>query len=166
MAAAAIAKSQGAFVAAPTRRPDRDRLLRSCGADQVFIDTGVIAEEVKRVCSGGVDKVLELVGTTTLADLLRCARQHGIVGMTGMVGNKWSIENFSPMDVIPIAVNLTTYDGGPDDFMAAPLEELIEQIAIGALRVNVGKIFRLDEIVEAHRTMESDQAGGKIVVLT
>lgn len=166
MAAAAIAKSHGAFVAATTRRPDRDRLLRSCGADQVFIDTGAIAEEVKRVCSGGVDKVLELVGTTTLADSLRCAKEGGVVCMTGMVGNKWSIENFSPMDVIPTAVSLTTYDGGPDDFMATPLEELIGQIAAGTLHVNIGKVFRLDEIVEAHRTMESNQAGGKIVVLT
>jgi NADPH:quinone reductase-like Zn-dependent oxidoreductase len=166
MAAAAIAKSHGAFVAATTRRPDRDQLLRSSGADQVFIDTGAIAEEVERVCSGGVDKVLELVGTTTLADSLRCAKQGGIVCMTGMVGNKWSIENFSPMEMIPTAVSLTTHDGGPDDFMATPLEELIEQIAAGTLHVNIGRLFRLDEIVEAHRAMESNQAGGKIVVLS
>jgi NADPH:quinone reductase-like Zn-dependent oxidoreductase len=110
--------------------------------------------------------VLELVGTTTLADSLRCAKQGGIVCMTGMVGNKWSIENFSPMEVIPTAVSLTTYDGGPDDFMATPLEELIEQIAAGTLHVNIGRVFRLDEIVEAHRAMESNQAGGKIVVLS
>ena len=118
------------------------------------------------MCSGGVDKVLELVGTTTLQDSLRCAKQRGIVCMTGMVGNKWAIDNFSPMDVIPTAVSLTTYDGGPDDFMRTPLEELIEQIAAGTLRVNVGKVFHLDEIGEAHRCMEENEAGGKIVVLT
>src|SRR6516165_6980576 len=84
MAAAAIAKSHGAFVASTTRRPDRDQLLRSCGADQVFIDTGSIAAEVKEVCSGGVDKVLELIGTTTLADSLRCVKPRGMVCMTGM----------------------------------------------------------------------------------
>jgi NADPH:quinone reductase-like Zn-dependent oxidoreductase len=166
MAAAAIAKNHGAFVAATTRRPDRDELLRSCGADQVFIDTGSIAAEVKVVCSGGVDKVLELVGATTLEDSLRCVKPRGMVCMTGMVGNKWSIDNFSPMDVIPTSVGLTTYDGGPDDFMRTPLEELIEQIAADTLHVNVGKVFRLDDIVEAHRCMETNQAGGKIVVLT
>jgi len=167
MAAAAIAKSHGAFVASTTRRPDRDQLLRSCGADQVFIDTGSIAAEVKEVCSGGVDKVLELIGTTTLADSLRCTKQHGIVCMTGMVGNKWSIDDFSPMEVIPTAVSLTTYDGGVDDFMRTPLEELIEQIAAGTLPVSVGRVFHLDEIVEAHRLMETNTAGGKkIVVLT
>ena len=60
MAAAAIARSHGAFVAATTRSPDREQLLRSCGADQVFIDTGAIAEEVKQVCSKGMDKVRRL----------------------------------------------------------------------------------------------------------
>src|ERR1700730_4419687 len=166
LAAAAIGKKHGAFVAAATRNPDRENLLRTSGVDQVFIDTGSIAEQVKEVCSGGVDKVLELVGTTTLQDSLRCAKQRGIVCMTGIVGNKWSIENFSPMDVIPTAVSLTTYDGGPEDFMRTPLEELIEQIAAGTLRVNLGKVFHLDEIAEAHRCMEENEAGGKIVMLT
>jgi NADPH:quinone reductase-like Zn-dependent oxidoreductase len=166
LAAAGIAKSHGASVASTTRKPDRDKLLRASGVDQVFIDTGSIAEQVKEVCSGGVDKVLELVGTTTLQDSLRCAKQRGIVCMTGMVGNKWAIDNFSPMDVIPTAVSLTTYDGGPEDFMRTPLEELVEQIAVGTLHVNVGKVFQLDQIAEAHRCMEENKAGGKIVVLT
>jgi NADPH:quinone reductase-like Zn-dependent oxidoreductase len=55
LAAAAIAKNHGAFVAATTRKPDRDKILRASGVDQVFIDTGSIAEQVKEVCSGGVE---------------------------------------------------------------------------------------------------------------
>src|SRR5580693_5026941 len=77
LAAAAIAKNQGASVASTTRNPERAALLRGSGADQVFIDTGSIAEQVKEVCPGGFDKVLELVGTTTLKDSLRCAKQRG-----------------------------------------------------------------------------------------
>jgi NADPH:quinone reductase-like Zn-dependent oxidoreductase len=165
LAAAAIAKNHGAIVASTTRRPDREQLLRSSGADQVFIDTGAIAEQVKEVFPSGVDKVLELIGTTTLSDSLRCAKQRGIVCMTGMVGNKWSFDDFSPMDVIPTSVCLTTYDGGPEDFMVTPLDELVEQVAAGTLRVQVGKVFKLDDIVEAHRFIEEDKAGGKIVVL-
>ena len=34
-------------------------------------------------------QVLELVGTSTLEDSLQCTREHAIVCMTGMVGNKW-----------------------------------------------------------------------------
>jgi len=166
LAAAAIAKNHGAFVAATTRNPDREKLLRASGVDQVFIDTGSIAEQVKEVCPNGVDKVLELVGTTTLKDSLRCAKQRGIVCMTGIVGNKWSFDNFAPMEAIPSAVSLTTYAGESEDFMRTPIEDLVEQIAGGTLRVHVGKTFHLDEIVEAHRCMEENKAGGKIVVLT
>ena len=85
--------------------------------------------------------------------------------MTGMVGNKWAIENFSPMDAIPTAVALTTYDGGPGDFMATPLQSLIRQIEAGQLRVAVGRTFGIGDIVGAHRAMETNVAGGKIVVL-
>jgi NADPH:quinone reductase-like Zn-dependent oxidoreductase len=166
LAAAAIAKSHGAFVAATTRNPDREKLLRASGVDQVFIDTGSIAEQVKEVCPKGVDKVLELVGTTTLKDSLRCAKQRGIVCMTGIVGNKWSFDNFAPMEAIPTAVSLTTYAGELEDFMRTPLEDLVEKIAAGTLHVQVGKTFHLDEIAEAHRCMEENKAGGKIVVLT
>ena len=166
LAAAAIAKNHEAIVASTTRRPDREQLLRSSGADQVFIDAGAIAEQVKEVFPNGVYKVLELIGTTTLGDSLRCAKQRGILCMTGMVGNKWSFDDFSPMEVIPTSVCLTTYDGGPEDFMLTPLDELVEQIAAGTLRAQVGKVFKLDDIVEAHRCMEENKAGGKIVVLT
>src|SRR5246127_4702390 len=166
LAAAAIAKNHGAVIGATTRRPDREQLLRSSGVDQVFIDTGTIAKQVKEVFPSGVDKVLELIGTTTLGDSLRCAKQRGIVCMTGMVGNRWSFNDFSPMEVIPTSVCLTTYDGGPEDFMLTPLDELVEQVAAGTLRVQVGKVFKLDDIVEAHRSMEENRAGGKIVVLT
>ncbi len=166
LATAAIAKAHGAIVASTTRRPDREALLRANGADQVFVDTGMIAAQVFDVCPGGFDKVLELVGTTTLKDSLRCAKQGGIVCMTGMVGNSWSFDDFSPMDVIPTSVCLTTYDGGVADFMATPLDELAKQVAAGTLLVNVGATFRLDEIVEAHRCMEENRAAGKIVVLT
>ena len=166
LAAAAIAKNHGASVAATTRNPDREKLLRASGVDQVFIDTGTIAKQVNEVCSNGVDKVLELVGTTTLKDSLRCAKLRGIVCMTGMVGDKWWFDNFSPMEVIPTAVSLTTYAGESEDFMRTPFGDLVELIEAGTLRVQVGKTFTLGEIVEAHRCMEENKAGGKTVVLT
>src|SRR5260370_21868897 len=90
LAAAAIAKSHGAFVAATTRNPERERLLRASGVDQVFIDTGSSARQGKEVCPTGGDKVLELVGTTTLKDSLRCATQRGHVSLTRIVCTTWS----------------------------------------------------------------------------
>jgi NADPH:quinone reductase-like Zn-dependent oxidoreductase len=166
LSAAAIARNHGVRVASTTRNPDRTDLLREAGAEQIFIDNGSIAGAVREWADGGVDKVLELVGTTTLADSLQCAAERGIVCMTGMVGDRWWFDQFSPMDVIPSAVNLTVYSGGSQDFMRTPLRDLVAQVETGTLRVHIGKVFRLDEIAEAHRCMENNNAGGKIVVLT
>ncbi len=165
LAAAAIAKRHGATVASTTRSADRRELLLRSGADEVLIDTGAIADEVRQRPGGGFDKVLELIGTTTLKDSLRCSRDGGIVCMTGIVGNKWSFDEFAPMEAIPTAVCLTTYAGEAEDFMRTPLSELLGEIAKGTLAVQVGKVYRLDAIAEAHRTMEENKAGGKIVVL-
>ncbi|MDI1329528.1 zinc-binding alcohol dehydrogenase family protein [Pseudomonas sp.] len=166
LAAAAIAKNHGVTVASTTRKAGRESLLRDSGAEHVFVDNGNLAEQVKAVFPGGVDKVLELIGATTLRDSLRCARPGGTVCMTGMVSNEWAFKDFSPMDMVPTAVSLTTYAGDSDDFMATPLQDLIEQIVAGSLRVQVGQVFSLDDIVAAHRCMEENRAGGKIVVLT
>ncbi|TKA74134.1 hypothetical protein B0A55_06833 [Friedmanniomyces simplex] len=166
LAAAALATGMGCKVVSTTRSAKRVELLKRHGAGVVVVDGGSVAEEVKRVTGGGVEKVLELIGTTTLLDSLQCVKPRGIVCMTGIVGNSWSLRDFSPMDAIPTSVCLTSYDGGPAAFMSTPLQALVDQIEAGTLPVLVGKTFKLDEIVEAHRMMEENRAGGKIVVLT
>lgn len=165
LAAAALAKRHGAVVAVTTRNPAREGALRKNGADQVFIDNGELAPQVREIFPCGVNKVLELIGTSTLLDSLQSTRAGGVVCMTGMVGNRWSFAEFSPMSAIPTAVNLTTYSGGSEDFMRTPLQEFVELIEAGAFSPQIGRTFSLDEIVEAHRCMEENQAVGKIVVL-
>ena len=68
LAAAAIAKKHGAFVASTTRRADREGVLRASGADKVFVDDGAIAGQLSNLSVEGFDKVLELIGTTTLME--------------------------------------------------------------------------------------------------
>ena len=166
LAAAILAKRQGVTVAATTRKADRESMLRDNGADHVFIDTGEIADDVRRVFPDGVDKVLELVGTTTLLDSLQCVARFGSVCMTGMVGNAWEFDQFSPMGAIPSAVNLTTYSGGSQDFIDTPLQTVVNEVEAGRMTPRIGRVFQLDNIVEAHRCLEDNTAGGKIVVLS
>jgi NADPH:quinone reductase-like Zn-dependent oxidoreductase len=165
LAAAAIARSLGAQVGATSRHAAGEAMVRESGAEHFFLDNGAIAGAVGATWAGGADKVLELVGTVTLADSLAAVRAPGIVCMAGMVGDRWSIPDFAPMDTIPTAVSLTTYSGAVGDFMAMPLQALLDQIAAGTLPVRIGRVFRMQDIVAAHRLMESNQAGGKIVVL-
>jgi NADPH:quinone reductase-like Zn-dependent oxidoreductase len=164
-AAAAIAKLHGAIVAATTRRPEHQARLRSSGVEQVFVDNGIIANEVHEVFPGGVDKVLELVDGGTLEDSLHCAKSRGVVCVTGKVGRQITSDHFNPAEAIPSAVYLTTYHGSADDFMRTPLQNLIDNVASGALHVEVGRVFQLEQIADAHASMEEGTAGGKIVVL-
>ena len=166
LAAAAIAKNNGNFVAATTRQSGKEKLLHANGVDEVIIDDGSVAEKARKLCPEGFDRVLELIGTTLLGDSLQCVKEGGSVCITGIVGGKWTIDNFTPMGFIPTAVNLTTYSGGPDDFMQTPLNDLAKQVMEGKLNVPIGKVFGIDQIVEAHQCMDDNKAGGKIVVLT
>ena len=165
LAAAAIAKNHGAIVAGTTRKAGREELLKGSGCEYVIIDNGHVADEVRKIWPEGADKVLELVGATSLLDSLASVRRGGICCMTGMVGSAWAIKDFEVMAAIPTAVCLTTYQGDERDFVNTPLEEMVQQIKAGTLKVSVGKTFGLEEIVEVHRTMEENRAGGKIVLL-
>ena len=64
LAAAAIAKNHGCFVAGSTRRsnPEVEKTMLTSGVDQVLTDDGNIAAQIK---DAKFDKVLELVGTVS-----------------------------------------------------------------------------------------------------
>jgi len=46
-----------------------------------------------------------------------------------------------------------------------PLQQIAADAAAGRLDVKPARIFGFDEIREAHRIMEANQAGGKLVVV-
>lgn len=109
--------------------------------------------------------MLELIDTTILEDSLKCVKEHGFVCMTGIVGNKWTLNNFAPMEAIPTASYLSAYSGGSGDFMQTPLSELAEQIASGKLHVQIGKTFKLDEIVEPTGVWRKTKRGARSIYL-
>ncbi len=67
-----------------SRRPEKEEYLKANGADLVIIDNGNIKEKVKILFPDGVDKVLELIGTRTLKDSLKCIKPKGMVCRTGI----------------------------------------------------------------------------------
>lgn len=167
LAAAAIACNYGAIIAGTTRRTDSEtaETMKKSGMSEIIIDTGEIAQDVRRIWPEGADKCLELIGTVTLRDSVLCVKEGGIICMTGIVGNKWTLDDWNPMETLT-ATYLTAYSGSKDDFIATPLNELAKQVADGTLPLQIGKVFKLDQIAEAHELMEANGAKGKIVVVT
>jgi NADPH:quinone reductase-like Zn-dependent oxidoreductase len=167
MASISLAKDRGLRVLATTRNETKAAALRENGADEIVIDTGQIADEVKRRVPGGVNGVLELIGTVTLLDSLQAVAPEGIVCLTGILGNAWVMREFEPMAAIPSTVKLTQY--GTDIVTAAnsteSLQQIVDGVAAGRYRVSLDRVFHFNEIVEAHRYMEENRAKGKLVVL-
>jgi len=161
-----LAKHYGLTVITTTRNADKEALLKSNGADHVLIDDGDISSKLKSLYPHGVDKVLELVGITTLKDSLKCVRARGVVCMTGILGGQWTMKEFTPMGDIPSLARLTVYMGDAANLSKELLQDFINAVEAGEIELSIGKVFKLDEIVKAHELMESNNAGGKIVVLT
>lgn len=167
MAAISLAKDFGLAVLATTRSPAKGDALKANGADDVFIDTGEIAGEVRRRVPGGVQYLLDLIGTVTLLDSLRAVAPRGIVCNSGILGNAWIFPNFEPLEDIPSTVRLTTYSSGTltaaND--TAALQRIVDGVAAGRYHAQPARVFHLDEIVEAHRMMEENRVTGKLVVV-
>ena len=160
-----VANRHGLTVISTTRNPGKQELLKAKGAAEVVIDHGNLKDGIRSIFPTGVDKVLELLGAGTLGDSLQCARSGGTVCMTGMLSEIWSIQDFAPMEIIPATVKLTTYDSGHTRSPQAAFQEFINQVETGEVDLRPARVFSLDEIVEAHQLMESNQANGKLVVL-
>jgi NADPH2:quinone reductase len=164
MLACQLAKTMGLTVISTTRNADKSEHLKANGADYVLIDDGNIKAELKNLFPNGVDKVLELIGIATLKDSLKCIRPKGVVCMTGILGGSWTMNEFTPMGDIPSLGRLTVYMGDAANLNKELLQEFINAVANGKISRNVDKIFKLDEVAEAHTYMESNQSKGKIVV--
>lgn len=164
MAALAIAKRAGLHVATTSRSEEKVEALQAAGADEVWIDNGQLAAQIQATREQKYDRVLELIGATTLLDSLRCVGRGGIVCMTGILGGQWILNDFHPMGDVPTAVKLTSYSGETSDLPAAKLQEYLHAIASGELTIGRGPVFAFDELVQAHELMDRNAAGGKLVV--
>lgn len=163
LAATALAKDRGATVFATTRQPERAAALRAHGVDHVIVDDGQVARAVRAVVPEGVDAALELVGTLTLPDTLRATRVHGTVCFTGMLSNRWTVDEFYPIDYIPRGVRLTAYAGGAYDLPAPLLQAFLDRLAAGSLAVGPLRTYTLEDIPRAHADLEHNRVFGKLV---
>lgn len=165
-AAIALARAAGLRVTATTRASVKAAALMRAGADDVLIDNGSIADAARQREPDGYDRVLELIGTTTLADSLAATAAGGIVCMTGILGGAWTFAEFRPMDVIPTGVKLTAYSGNASDISVAQLQRYVELVERGELKVNTGPVLPFSRLREGHDLMDANAAAGKIVIVT
>jgi NADPH:quinone reductase-like Zn-dependent oxidoreductase len=165
LATAVLARRLGMTVFSTTRDPDRVEVLRELGVEHPLVDDGDVAAQVRELVPEGVHTALELVGTPTLPDTLRATRVHGVVCFTGMLSNQWTVRDFYPIEYLPRGVRLTAYGGDASDLPPSVLQEFLDDVAAGRARVPIHRVYRMEQIAEAHADMEVGRATGKLVVL-
>lgn len=165
LALVVLAKQRGLTVYATTRREQARAQLEQLGVDHVLIDDGAVAAQIRAIAPDGVDGAVELVGVNTLRDTLRAVRPGGTVCFTGMLSDRWTIPDFYPMDWLPNGVRLTAYGGEAANLTAEVLQDFLDAAAAGKVRIPLGRVYRMDQIVAAHHDMEAGTVGGKGVVV-
>jgi NADPH:quinone reductase-like Zn-dependent oxidoreductase len=168
LAAIQIARKIGATPVALTRTSAKRAALLDAGAGHVIAtEEQDITSEVAQITAGkGAQLVFDAVGGPNFEKLADATALGGILIVYG---------RFSP-DITPLPIaqtlwkNLTIRGFGlpatiaHDDKLAAVKQFINEGLASGYLRPIIAKTFAFDNIVEAHRYLESGTQFGKVVV--
>ena len=160
----------GARVIATTRNAKRRPTLEALGASEVLIEQPELSKRVRELHPKGVDAVLDVIGNSTVLDSLSMARRGGRTCVVGLLDHVKSIPDFNPLFQMPHAgVHFSGFVswslGTPDvPLSGIPFQGIVDRVASGAYKAKPAKVFRFEQIREAHRLMESDEANGKIVV--
>ncbi|CAG4914092.1 zinc-binding alcohol dehydrogenase family protein [Paraburkholderia saeva] len=163
-----LAVNAGAHVIATTRSAARFAMLESLGASRVEIEGPDLSSRIAE--AKRIDAVLDLVGNSTMLDSLAMLRRGGRVCLAGWLGDLDPIEGFNPLLQMASGVCLTFFGSfvfGTPGFPLSdvPLQQIASDVAAGRLNAKPSRVFAFDEIREAHRVMEANEAGGKMVVV-
>ena len=167
-AALNMAVDAGVRVIATTRGPERVALLEQLGAERVETEEPELSKRIAEAKKP--DAVLDLVGNSTILDSLAMLRRGGRACLAGWLGGLAPIKDFNPLLQMSSGVYLTFFGSfvfGTPEFPLSdvPLQEIAQQVAAGRLEAKPARVFGFEEIREAHRVMEANEAGGKMVVV-
>jgi NADPH:quinone reductase len=168
LAAIQIAKALGASTVATTRGPFKRSMLMSAGADHVIVTNEEnLTRRIKEITGGaGARLIFDAVAGPFLDKLAKAAATGGVViayGALALQPTPFPLAEALSKGLTVRGYTLfeTTRDPAR---LAAARQFVTEGLVSGAFKPVISRVFALDEIVEAHRYMESSSHVGKIVV--
>lgn len=166
-AAINLAVNAGATVIATTRKAERSEMLLKMGVQRVELESAKLA----KLLSEGtiVDSVLNLVGNGVMLDSLAIVRRGGRVCLAGFLGGLEPMADFNPLLQMPSGVHFSFFGSfvyGTPAFPLSdvPLQNIANDVAAGRYVAKPSRVFAFENIEEAHKLMEENRAGGKMVV--
>lgn len=156
-----IAKAFGLKVIATTSGKEKEQKLKALGASEVvnYNEFPEWSKEVKRLNSNiGVDATLDVAGTATIEQSILSVREHGFVGLIGLLsGSKITV------DLMPLIMNYVRLQGYSVG-NSQQLSELVNAIEKNNIRPVVDSVFPIEKTQEAFRKFKSGTSFGKIIV--
>jgi NADPH:quinone reductase-like Zn-dependent oxidoreductase len=168
LAAIQIANRVGAVPIALTRGSSKRQALLDAGAAHVIAtDEQDAAKEILALTGGeGARVVFDPVGGPTLAKLAAATARLGIIFLYGTLSREKT-----PLPLFEVLSRWITIRGyvmmeitSSPERLERAVRFINEGLADGSLKPIVAKTFPLDQIVEAHRYLESNEQVGKVVV--
>ena len=170
-AALGLATQAGVAVVASVRDPARASVASGLGAAWTVVEGDGLDAAVRDIAAGGVDHVLDLVGTGTMLQSLRLTARRGRVCVAGFLGGGGPVAGFDPMRDLPSGRHLSFFAsafvyGTPEYPLGdIPFQAIVDLADSGSLRADPARTFRFDEIQAVHRLLDAQAAGGKMVVV-
>jgi NADPH:quinone reductase len=167
-AAIKMAVSAGARVIATARDADRFPIVEQLGAERCEIERPDLSKHIAEAKQ--IDKVLDLVGNSVMLDSLAMLRRGGRSCLAGFLGGLAPVADFNPLLQMSSGVQFSFFGSfvfGTPGFPLSdvPMQQIAADAAAGRLDVKPTRTFRFEEIREAHRVMEANEAKGKMVVV-
>jgi NADPH:quinone reductase len=166
-----VAKHFGAVVFTTVGNEEKANFCLGLGADHVInYRTHDFVAEIKRITgSNGIDVVLDMVGGPYIEKNISLLRLEGrLIQIAFLQGNTVSNFDFLPIMIRRLTVTGSTLRPRTVEEKASIAQALRENVwpllESGQIKVVVYKVFDLSEVAEAHRTIESGQHAGKIVL--
>lgn len=169
-AALKLAVNVGAVVTATSRREDRFQLLKEMGATDVQLESPDLIKEFTPPSKiTKFDKTLNLIGNRVLLDSIRLTRFGGRMLQAGWLGGLDPIPSFNPMLQMESGVHFSLFHskilGSPEfPISRIPLQEIVRKIENEEFDAKPARVFEFGDIQNAHRVLDSHDAGGKLVV--
>ena len=168
LAAIQITKATGARAIAATRGSDKKQFLLDAGADHVVVtDEEDLAERVMAFTSGkGATKIFDPVAGPLLEKLAEAAAPGATLFEYGALSPEPTPFPLFPALAKGLSIRgYTLFEIVQDsEKRARGLSYIRDGLQSGALKPIIDRTFPLEEIVQAHQYMESNQQKGKIVV--
>jgi NADPH:quinone reductase len=165
-----LSHSFGAEVFTTAGSDEKAAFCKAIGADHVFnYKTQDWMSEIAAITQKkGVNVILDMVGGSYIEKNLRCLALEGRYCFIAFLeGGKAEID-FRPLMMKRQTITGSTLRARPDAHKARIARELEAQVwpllATKKVKPVIHKTFALDDIVEAHRLMESSQHIGKIML--